>query len=218
MSGLTSFFPSKFLPSRDQPPESISHLRFSLETMPSSRKYKFDYEVCADVLLELCSVFRVLGPRTCTIFYRRRLGIVGRGRRSWWSLGGRAAGHGFKKGESFFPGASALGLWISGSNFAQRLHAGRQLRACFHATDHEGHNISFFIAQQPGECCDCGDDEAWCCPIACPPHPPAESATSRTISDDILHVPNYPYRVPVPPELRDTMGRTISLQHTRRPS
>ncbi|KAJ7646132.1 hypothetical protein B0H17DRAFT_1215821 [Mycena rosella] len=123
------------------------------------------------------------------------------------------------KEELVVPGRPCSGPWVQeGRELFPRLHAGRQLRACFHATDHEGHNISFFIAQQPGECCDCGDDEAWCCPIACPPHPPAESATPRTISDDIPHVPNYPYRVPVPPELRDTMGRTISLQHTRRPS
>ncbi|KAJ7622967.1 hypothetical protein B0H17DRAFT_1219121 [Mycena rosella] len=50
-------------------------------------------------------------------------------------------------------------------------------------------------ASQLGRCCD-GDDEAWRRPIGCPFHPPASS-------------PTYLYRVPVSPELCDTMGRTI---------
>jgi hypothetical protein len=57
---------------------------------------------------------------------------------------------------------------------------------CFHATDHTGHNVSFFIAQQSGGCCDCGDDEAWRKDIRCPHHPPAgpddpQDTTSRLI-------------------------------------
>jgi E3 ubiquitin-protein ligase UBR1 len=97
---------------------------------------------------------------------------------------------------------------------------------CFHATNHTGHNVSFFIAQQSGGCCDCGDEEAWRVPINCPYHPPAslESQESsgvsptlsstprtltRTLSDVIPPVKNYPYRANVPAELRETMNRTV---------
>ena len=40
--------------------------------------------------------------------------------------------------------------------------------ACFHASDHEGHDV-YFHRTSPGGCCDCGDTEAWrvegCCPL-----------------------------------------------------
>lgn len=100
---------------------------------------------------------------------------------------------------------------------------------CFEATDHSGHNVSFFIAQQPGGCCDCGDIEAWKIPIQCSHHPlsatASEALNSFTIKtlqttprvapklitgQDIPPVIDYPYRTPVPPELRDTMSRTIA--------
>ena len=100
---------------------------------------------------------------------------------------------------------------------------------CFEATDHSDHNVSFFIAQQSGGCCDCGDVEAWRTPIGCPYHPPKDEtteylsafalrtlqatprATAKTmIGHDVPPVRDFPYRVPIPPELRDTMARTVS--------
>jgi E3 ubiquitin-protein ligase UBR1 len=95
---------------------------------------------------------------------------------------------------------------------------------CFHATNHSDHNVSFFIAQQSGGCCDCGDEEAWRVPIGCPHHPPVSDldgmadlsfeatpkASAKSISgDSVPTVKNYPYRVSVPPELLDTMNRTV---------
>jgi E3 ubiquitin-protein ligase UBR1 len=44
---------------------------------------------------------------------------------------------------------------------------------CFHATNHEGHDIFFSISTGSGGCCDCGDPEAWKVPIHCPFHSPA---------------------------------------------
>ena len=41
---------------------------------------------------------------------------------------------------------------------------------CFHASNHEGHNVSFYLAVQPGGCCDCGDKEAWNSNIKCQFH------------------------------------------------
>ena len=91
---------------------------------------------------------------------------------------------------------------------------------CFHATDHEGHNVSFFIAQQPGGCCDCGDPEAWKAHLNCPFHPPAENTESTTTTTSTYPssgsrggipppVKDYPHRVNVPPELKESMSRTI---------
>ena len=93
---------------------------------------------------------------------------------------------------------------------------------CFYATDHTNHNVSFYIAQQSGGCCDCGDPEAWKTPMDCPHHPPpipkedltdlsqvTPKSSARTIIPEVPPVPNYPYRVNVPPELRDSMHRTI---------
>ena len=92
---------------------------------------------------------------------------------------------------------------------------------CFHATDHTDHNVSFFIAQQSGGCCDCGDVGAWRVPIACPYHPPNIETPASLVAyaadhpptlwgRDIPPVQNYPYRVPVPPDLRDSMTRTVA--------
>lgn len=98
---------------------------------------------------------------------------------------------------------------------------------CFHATNHVGHNVSFFIAQQSGGSCDCGDFEAWRNPINCPFHPPADeepitenTATTITstpraapkiiLAQDIPPVKNYPYRASVPNELRESMSRTVA--------
>ena len=92
---------------------------------------------------------------------------------------------------------------------------------CFHATDHTDHNVSFFIAQQSGGCCDCGDVGAWRIPIACPYHPSGAETPSSLVAyaaenplvllgRSIPPVQNYPHRVPVPPELRDSMARTVA--------
>lgn len=101
---------------------------------------------------------------------------------------------------------------------------------CFHSTRHSDHNVSFFIAQQSGGCCDCGDQEAWRVDVGCPFHPPSASAdasitelvrfphnyatgklaSSKLVSgDDVPPVKDYPYRAPVPPELREIMRRTV---------
>lgn len=95
--------------------------------------------------------------------------------------------------------------------------------------DHTDHDVSFFIAQQPGGWCDCGDDEAWRLDLKCPLHPPQRSectnithpipppqlppqfqsqlkfttkATQQAAATgNILLVSDYPCRINVPPEL-----------------
>jgi E3 ubiquitin-protein ligase UBR1 len=85
-------------------------------------------------------------------------------------------------------------------------------------TSHESHNVSFFIAQQSGGC----DSEAWRTSIACPHHPPLEQSDPDETADTsmgsvprsipgnaIPPVKHYPYRVATPPELQDSMSKTI---------
>ncbi len=47
---------------------------------------------------------------------------------------------------------------------------------CFHASDHEGHDV-YFHRTSPGGCCDCGDPEAWRIEGCCPNHRPRGSIT-----------------------------------------
>lgn len=41
---------------------------------------------------------------------------------------------------------------------------------CFHATNHDGHDILFSVSPGSGGCCDCGDPEAWKVPLQCKIH------------------------------------------------
>lgn len=85
---------------------------------------------------------------------------------------------------------------------------------------HDGHNVSFFIAQQSGGCCDCGDEEAWRRSIRCPHHPPAgpddpQDTTPRVIlkplPNEVPPAPNFTFRVATPPDLMGAMRKTIGF-------
>ncbi|CAG8556007.1 52_t:CDS:10, partial [Ambispora gerdemannii] len=79
---------------------------------------------------------------------------------------GRSCGHIFKKGESVYR-CRNCSLDVT-CVFCSR---------CYHATNHEGHDISFSIHNGHGGCCDCGDPEAWRVPINCIYHAPDPSVT-----------------------------------------
>lgn len=85
---------------------------------------------------------------------------------------------------------------------------------CYHATNHIGHNVTFYIAQQSGECCDCGDPEAWRRPIGCRFHPPAAvsspTPTQSTPKAATRSLQEHPNRAAVPPELWESMSRTVA--------
>ncbi|KAI8061736.1 hypothetical protein BC940DRAFT_349914 [Gongronella butleri] len=71
---------------------------------------------------------------------------------------GRPCGHVFRKGEPVYR-CRNCGLddtCVFCSN-------------CFHATDHDGHDVLFSISTGSG-CCDCGDAEAWKVPLQCQIH------------------------------------------------
>ena len=78
-------------------------------------------------------------------------------------------------------------------------------------------HVSFYIAQQSGRCSNCSDPEAWKMPMDCPHHSPhltnlshvTPKSSTRTIIPEVPPIPNHPYRINVPPELRDSVHRTI---------
>ncbi|KAF7295603.1 E3 ubiquitin-protein ligase [Mycena indigotica] len=210
---LSSFFPTKFL-SRPPEPPALAQLRELLETLPVGRQYNFTADVRAEILVALYDAFwgghaeLFLPPGNTVVPIHRLLsecqtetGMV----REDVVVPGRPCTHVFKKGESCY---RCKDCTLDDSCVL--------CSRCFHATQHEGHNVSFFIAQQPGGCCDCGDDEAWRSVINCPFHPilptsPPPRTYNRPIPDDVPVVPNYPLRVTVPTDLRDSMTRTVAL-------
>ena len=117
MSGFSSFFPSKLLGSintRERVSDPISHLRFTLETMPGSRKYIFTSTTRAEILSELYDAF--WGPyahlflpnsNSSLPFHatlgdvQHSLGFAGAGREDQ-ICPGRPCGRIFKRGESCF--------------------------------------------------------------------------------------------------------------------
>ena len=85
---------------------------------------------------------------------------------------------------------------------------------CFRRTQHERHNITFYITQQPGGCCDCGDPESWRVPPNCPNHSlanaPQKTHKNPGRSLDVWSPTKYPARSSIPLELRESVSRTIA--------
>ncbi|KAG6874158.1 hypothetical protein C0995_005576 [Termitomyces sp. Mi166 len=201
--------------SRDRTSDPLQHLRFALETMPGSRKYVFTPATRAEILSELYVAFwgpyahLFLPNSNSSLPLHKTLsqvqsdfGFAGAGRADA-PIPGRSCSRIFKKGDSCFR-CKDCALDDSCVMCAN----------CFHATNHSDHNVSFFIAQQPGGCCDCGDEEAWRVPLQCPSHPPSrradvdstpKSSTKPLSSDGSL----MQDRVAVPHELQETMRRTV---------
>ncbi|GAB1525865.1 E3 ubiquitin-protein ligase ubr1 [Rhizoctonia solani] len=189
-----------------RPNDPLARLRFALETMPGSRKHVFSNGTRADVLKELYDamwgnyshLFVTWGaPLAPDVLLgdAQRENIPGV---DDLPIPGRGCGHIFKRGESCFR-CRDCGLDDSTVMCAR----------CFHATDHTSHNISFSVTQHPGGCCDCGDPEAWSVPLNCPRHPPAQTPST---TQPYTHFPPKPRdrpRTNVPPELRDSLARTI---------
>ncbi|KAF9481254.1 hypothetical protein BDN70DRAFT_876575 [Pholiota conissans] len=219
MSALSAFFPSRRPPSTHS--DLLSDLRFSLEIMPGSRKYVFTPTARAEIISKLYTAFMGQYPHlflpsgvsqvpTHMLLseYQISVAFAGAGREDPMTPG-RPCSHIFKKGESCYRCKDCA---LDDSCVL--------CSRCFHATDHGGHNVSFFIAQQSGGCCDCGDEEAWRSPIRCPHHPSAgpddpQDTTPRLIlkpiPNDLPPAPNYPFRVATPPDLKDCMRRTIGF-------
>ncbi|EMD41464.1 hypothetical protein CERSUDRAFT_146440 [Gelatoporia subvermispora B] len=229
MSGLSTFLPARFLANmhpRERSSDNLSRLRFALETMPGSRKYVFTPATRAEILAELYDAF--WGPYAHLFLPNSNSSLPLHATLSEVQadaglfketpvVPGRPCGHIFKKGEACFRCKDCA---LDDSCVL--------CSKCFEATDHSDHNVSFFIAQQSGGCCDCGDIEAWRKPINCPHHPPLPQAVEylsnfalKTLQttpkptpkaffgQDVPPVRDYPFRTSVPPELRESMGKTV---------
>ncbi|KAF9042270.1 hypothetical protein BJ165DRAFT_1546637 [Panaeolus papilionaceus] len=219
MSGLSSFFPTRRPPSTHT--DLLSDLRFALEIMPGSRKYVFTPTARAEIITKLYIAFMgqyphlflqsgtsQVPPHMLLSEYQASVGFSGAGKVDPL-VPGRPCSHIFKKGESCYRCKDCA---LDDSCVL--------CTRCFHATDHTGHNVSFFIAQQSGGCCDCGDEEAWRRNIQCPHHPPAgpgdpQDMTPRMIlkplPDELPPAPNYSFRVPITSDLRESMRKTIAF-------
>ncbi|GAA5800849.1 hypothetical protein HPULCUR_006288 [Helicostylum pulchrum] len=89
---------------------------------------------------------------------------------------GKQCGHLFKKGESVYR-CRNCGLDDTCVMCSK----------CFHATNHDGHDIKIWISKGAGGCCDCGDPEAWKIPLGCKIHSAASSSdipNSSTLSTE----------------------------------
>ncbi|CAG8576647.1 181_t:CDS:2 [Paraglomus brasilianum] len=106
---------------------------------------------------------------------------------------GKMCGHVFKKGESVYH-CKNCGLDDT-CVFCVR---------CFHATNHEGHNVTFSITASSGGCCDCGDPEAWKVPINCAYH------TSDPSTSELHEFEKKQYESLLPQDLLDSVQSTIS--------
>ncbi len=87
---------------------------------------------------------------------------------------------------------------------------------CFNEAHHTNHNVTFYVAVQPGGVCDCGEQEAWKVSPGCQSHIPPESATQATPkaptarSAAMVDQWSLRNRASVPHELRETMSRTVA--------
>jgi E3 ubiquitin-protein ligase UBR1 len=93
---------------------------------------------------------------------------------------------------------------------------------CYHASDHDGHDVSLSISPGAGGCCDCGDPEAWKVPVICSIHSieadsqagngqngEQEANTSNSSSPGSTSTSKVPLSS-VPPDLLDSIRGTIS--------
>ncbi|CAG8463021.1 15022_t:CDS:2, partial [Cetraspora pellucida] len=106
---------------------------------------------------------------------------------------GKACGHVFRKGESIYRCRNCA--LDDTCVFCSR---------CFHASDHEGHDITFSInSAGSGGCCDCGDTEAWKIPIRCSYH-------TLDTSSDFNNYETIQYEEQLPPDLLNSIHETVS--------
>ncbi|KAG2196036.1 hypothetical protein INT47_005372 [Mucor saturninus] len=89
----------------------------------------------------------------------------------WESQRGKQCGHLFKNGESVYR-CRNCGLDDTCVMCSK----------CFHATDHENHDVKIWISRGAGGCCDCGDPEAWKIPLCCKIHSPSSDIPNSSSS------------------------------------
>ncbi|ORX62464.1 hypothetical protein DM01DRAFT_1315943 [Hesseltinella vesiculosa] len=115
----------------------------------------------------------------------------------WESQRGKQCGHLFKKGETVYR-CRNCGLDDTCVLCSR----------CFHATDHEGHDVKIWLGQGTGGCCDCGDPEAWKVPLECRIH-----SLHAKVDDKGRKVvlPTMEPRSSLPQPLLDAMDDTLRV-------
>ncbi|CAG8598717.1 10072_t:CDS:10 [Funneliformis mosseae] len=106
---------------------------------------------------------------------------------------GKACGHVFKKGEGVYRCRNCA--LDDTCVFCSR---------CFHATNHDGHDVTFSVNSGSGGCCDCGDPEAWKLPVHCSYHSLDYS------SPDSSEFEKIQYEEILPHDLLNPIHNTIS--------
>ncbi|KAI9027159.1 hypothetical protein CLU79DRAFT_26254 [Phycomyces nitens] len=106
---------------------------------------------------------------------------------------GRQCGHVFRKGEPVYR-CRNCGLDDTCVFCSQ----------CFHATDHDGHDVLFSVSPGSGGCCDCGDPEAWKTPLQCKIHSPDAAAAAAAVAEITSG------RAFVPPQVIKHMQQTFT--------
>ncbi|KAG8907469.1 hypothetical protein FRB99_004045 [Tulasnella sp. 403] len=197
---------------RDRHADPLARLRFAIETMPGSRKYQFTPSTRLEVLHELYSAF--WGPYMDLFLpqsYGALSGLLSEAQKAAYPdhnefpIPGKPCGRIFKKGDSCYRCRDCA---IDDSSVL--------CAPCFHSSDHAGHNVTFYIAVQPGGVCDCGEVEAWKVPFQCRHHPPLDPSaqptpkTNPTRTAPIVDSWTIRNRATVPHELRDYMSRTVA--------
>ncbi|KAF8525093.1 hypothetical protein BU17DRAFT_41819 [Hysterangium stoloniferum] len=198
---------------RDRSSDHFNQLRTTLENTIPSRKSYSPFQIKSDVLSALFNAF--WGPyfslfvpgATSPPNMRSFLSEI-QAKHPWTDppIPGRSCGRVFQKGECCYR-CKDCSLDDSSVMCSQ----------CFRATQHEGHNITFYISHQAGGCCDCGDSESWRIRPNCPYHPPGTSRTPRAYTTstpastmDVWSPSKHPTRTSTPLELRESMARTIA--------
>ncbi|KDQ17558.1 hypothetical protein BOTBODRAFT_185706 [Botryobasidium botryosum FD-172 SS1] len=181
------------------PTDTIARLRFVLENIPSPQRYQWSTAKRTEVLKELYASF--WGTHQETFMVRTPLPpgvLLSQIQQESPTFSdpveslGQPCGHIFKKGENCYR-CRDCGLDDSCVLCSQ----------CFHSSDHTDHNVTFYLTQQPGGCCDCGDPEAWKTPITCQYHRSPERSLAPSWRPQ-------PVRSAIPQDLRDSMSRTIA--------
>ncbi|CAG8445258.1 4966_t:CDS:2 [Diversispora eburnea] len=162
---------------------STSKLTLSkyLQSCPKAFDYRFTEGAQQKILEYLFSEFWISNEEYRALFFPNgfgegpdayKLSLV-QGDEYSSTQKGSACGHVFRKGEGVYRCRNCA--LDDTCVFCSR---------CFHATNHEGHDVSFSINTGSGGCCDCGDPEAWKKPINCCYHSSDSIQKSKDINQD----------------------------------
>lgn len=203
-----------FMNSREKPSDSFTRLRYTVESVLTSKRSYSPSQIRVEVLTALYEAFwgSYIGlflPSASNAPHIRSLlsELQAKHPINEQPIPGRSCGHIFQKGECCY---RCKDCSLDDSSV--------MCFRCFKATNHDGHNVTFYISHQPGGCCDCGDSESWRTRPNCPYHPPSTitTATRPIVTQDTPKLPDiwsparHPTRSTFPNDLKESISRTIA--------